>query len=44
MFQTNIVEKIKTHTVRSKFLSINRTIYEIRRKSNVQPDWPHVTI
>jgi len=38
MFQTKIVEKIKTHCVSYNFFSKNRAVYEIMWKNMVQPD------
>jgi len=43
MFQTIVVEKIKTHIVCSIiFFSENRAIYEIMWKKMVQSDGPHI--
>jgi hypothetical protein len=42
MFQTNIVQKIKTHILCSSFRE-NRAVYDIMRKNTVQPDRPQVT-
>jgi hypothetical protein len=47
MFQTEVVEKIKTHILRSVtffFFFENRTIYEIMWKNIIQPDRPQVAI
>jgi hypothetical protein len=45
MFQTKVVEKIKTHVLCSiTFFTENRAVYEIMWKNVVQPDTPHMTI
>jgi hypothetical protein len=44
MFQTNVVEKIKTHILRSTMFSESRAVYEIMLKNTVQPDMPHDNI
>ena len=47
MFQTEIVDKIKTHILCSKFLSFfpeNLVIYEIRWENIVAPDKSQTTI
>jgi len=45
MFQTEVVEKIKTHTSCSMiFFSENRAFSEILLGNMVQPDRPHVTL
>jgi len=43
MFQTKLVEKIKTHIL-CVFFSENRAVYEIMWKNIVQPDRPQMTI
>jgi hypothetical protein len=44
MFQTDVVEEIKTHILHSITFSENRAIYEIMQKYMVQPDRPQMTI
>jgi hypothetical protein len=45
MFQTKVVEKIKTHFfVIYMFFFENRTVYEITWKNIVHPDRPQMTI
>ena len=45
MFQTKVIEKIKTHISYSIFFFFkNRAVYEIMRKNNVEPDRPQKTI
>jgi hypothetical protein len=44
MFQTYIVEQIKTHIGCSVTLFENRAVYAIRWKSFVEPGWPQMTI
>jgi len=45
MFQTEIIEKIKTHIVCSvTFFFLNRTVYEIMWKNIVEPSKPQMTI
>jgi hypothetical protein len=46
MFQTKVVEKIKTHILGLvRFFSLeNRVVYEIMWKNVVQPDRPQITI
>jgi len=44
MFQTKVVEKIKTHILCSITFFENRVVYEIMWKNNVQPDRPQMTI
>ena len=46
MFQTNVVEKIKTHTAFSKtfFFFENRAVYDIKWKNIVEPGRPQLTI
>jgi hypothetical protein len=44
MFQTKVVEKIKTHILWSvTFFSENSAVYEIIRKNMVEPDRPQMT-
>jgi hypothetical protein len=38
MFQTNIVEKTKTHFMFEKFFSENRAIYDMVWKDMIEPD------
>jgi len=40
MFQTKVVEKIKTHILCAITFSENRALYEIMRKNVLQPDRP----
>jgi len=42
MFQTKVVEKIKTHILCS-IVFLNRVVYEIKWKNIVQPERPQVT-
>jgi hypothetical protein len=46
MFQTEFVEKIKTHILCSVtfFFLENRAVYEIMWKNIVEPDRPQVTL
>jgi len=46
MFQTKVVEKIKTHILCSIIISPpeNHAVYETMRKNTVQPDRPQTTI
>jgi len=45
MFQTTVVEKMKTHMLCSThFLFGNRTVYDITCKNTVETDRPHMTI
>jgi hypothetical protein len=44
MFQTKVVEKIKTQFIFDKFFSENRTVCEIRWKNIVEPDKPQMKI
>ena len=45
MFQTKVVEKIKTHILCSvSFFSENRAVYEIMWENIVEPDRPQMTI
>jgi hypothetical protein len=45
MFQTKVVEKIKTHFTFHKFFSpTNRAIYEITWKNMLRPNAPQMTI
>ena len=44
MFQTNVVEKTKTHILHSvTFFSESPTVYEIMWKNIVERDWPQMT-
>jgi hypothetical protein len=43
MFQTKVVQKIKTHILRQITFFDNRTVYEIMWKNTVQPDRPQIT-
>jgi len=45
MFQTKVVDKIKTHTlhVPQRFFD-NRAVYEMWEKNIVELGWPHITI
>ena len=44
MFQTKVVEKIKTRFLCSATFSENRAVYEIMWKNMVDPDRPETTI
>jgi len=44
MFQTNVVEEIKTHILWSITSSENRVVYEVIWKNMVDPDRPQTTI
>jgi hypothetical protein len=44
MFQTKIVERVKTSILRSKRFSENRAVYEITWKNTVFPERPQMTI
>ena len=47
MFQTNVVEKINTHTFCSItffFFFENRTVYEVMWKNMLEPFWPQIKI
>ena len=44
MFQTKVVEKIKTHILCSITFFLNRAVYEIMWKSIVEPDRPQITV
>jgi hypothetical protein len=44
MFQTKVIEKIKTHILCSITFSANRAVCEIMWKSMVEPDRPQMTI
>jgi len=44
MFQTAVIQNIKTHILRSIFFIINRDLYEIMWKNAVQPDSSQKTI
>ena len=43
MFQTKVVDKIKTHILCSIIFSENRAVYEILWKNVVQPDRSQMT-
>ena len=40
MFQIKVVEKIKTHILRSVTFTENRALYEIMSKNMMEPDRP----
>ena len=44
MFQTEVVDKIKTHILCSKNLSKSRATYEIMRKNTIELERPQMTI
>jgi len=44
MFQTEFVEKIKTHILYSITFSENLALHEIMRKNSVEPGKPQMTI
>jgi len=44
MFPTKVVQKVKTHILRSITFSENRAIYERMWKNMVQPDRPQMTM
>jgi len=44
MFQTKVVEKIKTHILFSVTFFLNRTVYEIMWKNIVEPSRLQMTI
>ena len=44
MFQTKVVEKIKTHNLCSITFLENLTLYEIKWKSIVEPERPQMTL
>jgi hypothetical protein len=44
MFQSKVVEKIKTHFKFNNFFSENRAVYEIMWENMVQPDRPQMAI
>jgi hypothetical protein len=44
MLQTKVVEKIKTHVLRSVFSPENCAVYERMGKNKVEPDRPQMTI
>jgi len=45
MFQTNVVEKIKTLSrFNNFFFSENRAIYELMWQNMVQPERPHMAL
>jgi hypothetical protein len=43
MFQTKVVEKIKTHFMFNNFFSESRAVYEIMSKNMVEPEGPQIT-
>jgi hypothetical protein len=44
MFQTEVVEKIKTHILCSKSFAENRAVYKIMRKNVVERDKLQMTV
>ena len=44
MFQTEVIEKIKTHMLCSIFFPENRSAYEIMWKNIADPETPQITI
>jgi len=44
LFQTQVVEKIKTHFIFMFIFSKNHAMYEIMWESTVEPDWPQITV
>ena len=44
MFQTKVVEKIKTHILLINSFILNRAVYEIVWKNIVEPGRPQMTI
>jgi len=44
MFQTKVVEKIKTHILCSITFLENRALYEVKWKSTVEPERPQMTV
>jgi len=44
MFQTKVVEKIKTHFMFNNFFPENRAVYEIMWKNTVEPSRSQMTI
>jgi hypothetical protein len=44
MFQTKVVEKIKTHILSSITFSENRAVYEIMWENVAEPDRPQMTV
>jgi len=44
MFQTKVVDKIKTHILCSIIFFLNRAFYEIMWKNTGEPDRPQTTI
>ena len=44
MFETNVVEKIKTHIYCSVTFYEYRAIYELMWKNMIEPYWPQMTI
>jgi hypothetical protein len=43
MFETKVVEKIKTHFMFNNFFSENRAVYVIMSKSMMEPEGPQMT-
>ena len=44
MFETNVVDKIKTHMLYGQYIfSENRAVYEIMLKNVVEPEGPQIT-
>jgi hypothetical protein len=44
MFQTEVIERKKTHVLCSVAIFLNRTVYETMWKNTVEPDSPQMTI
>jgi len=44
MFQTKVVENIKTHILCSVTIFENRAVYEIKCKNTVEPGKPQMTV
>ena len=44
MFETNVIEKIKTHILYSIISPENRDLYEVMWKNMVHPDRPQMTV
>jgi hypothetical protein len=44
MFQTEVVQRIKTHILYSKLILENHTVYDVMWKDTVEPDRPQMTI
>jgi hypothetical protein len=44
MFQTEVLEKIKTHFMFNNVFSESRDVYETMWKNMVEPDRPQMTI